>query len=269
MTARISFIGAGNMAVSLVSGLIDDGYPPEKICVSCPTSEKLATLHARFGIRTTTSNVEAVNGAEVVVMAVKPHVLQTVAEELSAALLNQPVLVISVAAGVKLAKIEKWLNGGAAIVRCMPNTPALVRTGATALFASPMVDEAQKEVAESIMRSVGVTVWLDDEGLLDTVTALSGSGPAYFFMVIEAMQHAATQQGLSPKEAKLLTLQTALGAARMALESDLDASQLREQVTSKGGTTEAAIQVFEQGDLLALFSKAMDAAKHRAAELNQ
>lgn len=265
----IAFIGAGNMARSLIGGLLSDGYDPNRIWVACPTEQKLQELSSRFGVQTTQDNITAASSADVIVLAVKPQTIQTVVEEIKSVVQEQKTLMISIAAGMRVEKIQQWLETESPIVRCMPNTPALLRAGATALYANDQVSQQQKDISESIMRSVGVTVWLEDEADLDTVTALSGSGPAYFFLVIEAMQDAAEQLGLSSQDAKLLTLQTALGAARMALESDQDASVLREQVTSKGGTTEAALNVFKDGDLNHLFYQAIDAAKQRAAQLSE
>lgn len=268
-TPAIAFIGSGNMANSLVGGLIADNYPSEKICVAGRTNEKLKLYEQRYQVATTTNNIDAVKQSDVVVMAVKPASVDSVTKEIAAAVIEHKPLLISIAAGKGCARYAENIREDIAIVRCMPNTPAMLRAGATALFANQYTTEEQKEVAESIMRSVGVTVWLSDEAQLDTVTALSGSGPAYFFLVIEALQQAAQSLGLSYDVAKLLTLQTALGAARMALESSDDVSILRGHVTSKGGTTEQAINVLEQGKIQELFQAALSAAKKRATELSQ
>ena len=269
MSAKIGIVGAGNMARSLVGGLVDAGYSSENICVTSPTQAKLDAFQSAFGVMTDTVNEVAVRGCDVVLFAVKPNVLATVVQELANAIQEHSPLVISIAAGVRALKIQEWVGSSTAIVRCMPNTPAMLQCGATALFSNAQVSVAQKELAESILRAVGVTLWLEDEDQLDAVTALSGSGPAYFFLVIEAMKKAAISLGLDDSDANLLTLQTALGAARMALESSQDVHELREQVTSRGGTTERALQVLEAGDLSGLFADAITQAAERAKELSQ
>ena len=176
---------------------------------------------------------------------------------------------MSIAAGVRCADIDAWLGGDSPVVRAMPNTPALVQTGATALFANASVDEAQRNLAETILRAVGMVVWLDDEQDMNTVTAISGSGPAYFFLTMEAMQTAGESMGLDARTARLLTLETALGAARMALESADDVGDLKRRVTSPGGTTAAALNELESGDLAALYRRALNAAGRRADELGR
>lgn len=263
----IAFIGGGNMARSLISGLIADGYGADRIWVTDPAEAKLAELHDHFSVRTTASNIEAASAADVVVLAVKPQVLKGVAEALAATVQATKPLVISIAAGVRERDIQRWLGGGIAIVRTMPNTPALVQSGATALYANPAVSDEQHNLAESILRAVGLTVWVKDEALMDTVTALSGSGPAYFFLVMEALEKAAVQLGLPQDTARLLTLQTAFGAAKMALESSEDAVTLRARVTSPGGTTERAIAVLEQNRIREIFEEALRAAHARSQEL--
>src|SRR5690625_5248647 len=192
-----------------------------------------------------------------------------VAKALGPGLRDSKVLWLSSAAGVEAADLARWLGGEAAVVRAMPNTPALVQTGATALYANRYVRDDQRDLAESLMRAVGITRWLDDERLMDAVTAVSGSGPAYFFLLIEHLQAAGMRLGLTPETARLLTLETALGAARMALESEADAATLRQRVTSPGGTTERAVQAFEDGNFGALVDSAVQAAAERAAELGK
>lgn len=263
----IAFIGGGNMARSLISGLIADGYGAGRIWVTDPAEAKLAELRDHFSVRTTASNIEAASAADVVVLAVKPQVLKGVAEALAATVQATKPLVISIAAGVRERDIQRWLGGGIAIVRTMPNTPALVQSGAAALYANPAVSDEQHNLAESILRAVGLTVWVKDEALMDTVTALSGSGPAYFFLVMEALEKAAVQLGLPQDTARLLTLQTAFGAAKMALESAEDAATLRAQVTSPGGTTERAIAVLEQNRIREIFEEALRTAHARSQEL--
>ena len=201
-------------------------------------------------------------------LAVKPQVLREVANELAPLVQENQPLVISIAAGIGCASLQAWLGGEAALVRTMPNTPAMIQSGATVLFATNAVSDDQREQAESLMRAVGLTQWIDDESLMDAVTALSGSGPAYFFLVMEAMEDTARELGLAPQTARLLTLQTALGAARMALESSDPPETLRARVTSPGGTTERAIATLEDGGLRDLFARALKAASDRSREIS-
>lgn len=264
----IGFIGGGNMAGSLVGGLIAGGYGPQDIWVSDVDGEKLADLSSQWQVNTSTDNTHVAAVARVLVLAVKPQVLRTVVKDIAAAVIQHAPLIISIAAGIREQDLEHWLNGSAAIVRCMPNTPALVRTGATALHANARVTDAQRDCAESVMRAVGLTVWVDDESMLDAVTALSGSGPAYFFLFMEAMEQAALDLGLDRETARLLIEQTAFGAAKVALEVDESPAELRNRVTSPGGTTEKAIDVFQQGGLHALVIQAMRAARRRSKEMS-
>ncbi len=263
----ITFIGGGNMARSLIGGLIADGHPAAAIRVAEPDAERREALINDFAIQGFEDNATATRGADAVILAIKPNMVAEVAEHLATQIREQQSLVISIAAGVRSADIARWLGQDAAVVRAMPNTPALVQTGATALFANAAVSDTQRDLAESTMRAVGMVVWLTDEKQMDAVTALSGSGPAYFFYTMEVMQAAAEGLGLDRDTARLLTLETALGAARMALESPEDAATLRQRVTSPGGTTAAAIAEFDQGDLAGLYDKAIRAAAQRAAEL--
>ncbi|WNV04845.1 pyrroline-5-carboxylate reductase [Candidatus Methylospira mobilis] len=266
---KLGFIGAGNMAGSLIAGLIADGYAPANIWVSDPNQDKREQFSASFGIHTTPDNNEVVNQARLVVLAVKPQVLRYTAQEIAAAIRQSQPLVVSLAAGVAIADITRWLDGYSSIVRSMPNTPALVKSGATGLYAHASVGFEQRNQAESVLRAVGLTVWVENESLLDVVTALSGSGPAYFFLFMEAMETAAVQLGLAPQTARILTQQTALGASRLAIESDEAPAQLREKVTSPGGTTEQAIRVFEESGLRATVEAAIRAAQQKAVELSQ
>jgi pyrroline-5-carboxylate reductase len=265
----ITFIGAGNMASSLIGGLVADGYAPKKIVASDPDSGKLADLSARFGIQSATDNIDAVQRADVVVLAVKPQALEQVCGDIRAAVQQRHPLVVSIAAGIREADLQAWLGGDITLVRSMPNTPAMLQAGATVLHADPGVSAAQRDLAESILRAVGLTRWVDDEALMDVVTALSGSGPAYFFLVMEAMEAAAIANGLTADTARLLTIQTALGAARMAIESSDGPAALRQKVTSPGGTTERALSILEQGELRALFEKAVTGACERSRELSE
>lgn len=264
---KIGFIGGGNMAGSLIGGLISDGFAAQKIWVAEPDQQRREELAGRFALHTSADNLALVNEVDVVVLAVKPQAMQAVCREISTAVQAKKPLLISVAAGLRSADLDRWLGGHQAIVRSMPNTPALVQSGATALFANAQVGDSQAELAESIMRAVGLTLWLDDETLMDAVTAISGSGPAYFFLLMEMLEQTGSQMGLAPKSARLLALQTAFGAAKMALESQDDAATLRARVTSPGGTTERAIGLLEQGEIRTLFAQALDGARQRAAEL--
>jgi pyrroline-5-carboxylate reductase len=265
----LGFIGAGNMASSLIGGLISDSYPPQDIWVSDVDEMKLKDLAYRFGVHTSTDNRAIAARAQVLVLAVKPQVMQSVAVELANPIQEHSPVLISIAAGITEAALDHWVGGGAAIVRCMPNTPALVKTGATALHANEKATPEQRNQAEAIMRSVGLTVWVSSEPLLDTVTALSGSGPAYFFMLMEAMEEAAVELGLEREAARLLTQQTALGAGRIAIESEEPPAVLRCRVTSPGGTTEQAVAAFERGGFRDLVRQAMGAAARRAGELSE
>ena len=268
-TTSIGFIGGGNMAHSLIGGLLADGCDPHTLWVAEPHPEQLESLRQRFGVHTSSDNGVVAEQVRVVVLAVKPQVLREVALQLAVAVQRYKPLIISIAAGVRESDLCRWLGGTVAVVRSMPNTPALVRCGATALFANAWVSPAQKQLAESILRAVGLTIWVDDERLLDSVTALSGSGPAYFFLVMEALEQAGIGLGLKPGQARLLTLQTAFGAAKMALESADSPAVLRARVTSPGGTTETALAVLQAGELETLFTRALEAARQRARELGE
>ncbi len=263
----IGFIGSGNMGQGIIGGLLASGYEPAKIWASDPQAEKLAELRAHFAINTSPDNQVVAQKADVLVLAVKPQAAESVLSELAAVVQTKKPLVLSIMAGIREASLSQWLGGEVAVVRCMPNTPALIGCGATGLHANLMVNEKQKNQAESIMRSVGVTVWLEVENQLDAVTALSGSGPAYFFRIMEVMEQTGIELGLPQAVAHLLTLQTALGAARMALESETSLINLRQRVTSPNGTTERALTVLEEGGIADLFAQALQAAKARAEEL--
>ncbi|HWP00507.1 MAG TPA: pyrroline-5-carboxylate reductase [Methylococcus sp.] len=265
----LGFIGAGNMASSLVGGLLADGYAARDLWVSDVDPVKLEVLASRFGVHVSRDNRAVAETAAVLIFAVKPQILRTVAEEVADVVARSRPLILSVAAGVSEAAIDRWLGGGQAIVRCMPNTPALVKSAATALHANERVTAAQRSTAESILRAVGLTVWVEREELLDAVTAVSGSGPAYFFLLMEALEQTAIELGLEPDGARLLTQQTALGAARIAIESRDGPAELRRRVTSPQGTTERAIAVLEDGGFRSLVAEAVKAAHARAGELCQ
>lgn len=262
----IGFIGAGNMASSLIHGLLNKGIAGEKIVAADVDQAKLNAFASSCGIVASTAK-ELVEQADIVVLAVKPQVMKNVCVEL-ADRSSQP-LFISVAAGVSLASLREWLGGSPAIVRCMPNTPALVGKGATGLFANDAVNATLRDAAGQVLSAVGISVWVDQESDLDTVTAVSGSGPAYFFLFMEAMQEAAQKMGMSEELARLLVLQTAAGAAELAAQSDDSVAELRRKVTSPGGTTEQAILQFESGELRALVNKALKAARDKSVELSK
>ena len=265
----IAFIGGGNMATSLIAGLIDEGVPPDTVWVTDVDEARLALLQERYEVRTTGDNDVAVSRAQTVVLAVKPQVMADVVHGIAGSARAGEPLIVSIAAGVTEAKIREGLGYDAAIVRTMPNTPALVRAGATALYANASTATEQRARADAILRAVGLTVWVDDESLIDAVTAVSGSGPAYYFLVMEAMEAAGIKLGLDPDTARKLTLQTALGAARIALEGDEPPGTLRQRVTSPGGTTQAAIESLQASGLEQIFEVALTAARDRSVELGR
>ena len=265
----IGFIGAGNMARSLAAGLLKNGWPRGRLLMADPDAAQRATIERTLKLRTDADNAAVAARADILVLAVKPQILRDVAETLAPVVQRKRPLVISIAAGVRLGDVERWLGGNLAIVRAMPNTAALIGSGATGLYANATADSTMRGQAESILRAVGVTAWVPDEDQLDIVTALSGSGPAYFFLIMEALEQAAIDQGLAPLHARLLTLETAYGAAKMALEGAEEPASLRARVTSPGGTTERAIEVLQRGDIAGLLANALRAASGRARELAQ
>jgi pyrroline-5-carboxylate reductase len=263
----LAFIGCGNMARSLIGGLVADGWDPARIHVADADPDQLERISRTFPVLTYTQNIAAAVHADVVVLAIKPQITALVARELAETIARQQPLVISIAAGIRESALRSWLGEQTAIVRSMPNTPAMVQSGAAALYANTAVTETQRSIAESILRAVGLALWIEDEALMDAVTALSGSGPAYFFLFMEALQAAGCELGLPPQTARLLTLQTAFGAAKMALESSEDAATLRRRVTSPGGTTESAVAVLEENGFADLVTKALQAAAARSRVL--
>lgn len=267
VSATIGFIGGGNMAASIIGGLLASGVPGKHIRVGEPNADSRNTLQALGDIQVSADNDAVVSQSDIVVLAVKPQVMRTVLGSLATPLRQHRPLLISIAAGVTTEAMNDWLGDTLAIVRCMPNTPALLQSGATGLFANAAVSDTQRQQAGSILEAVGLAVWVDDEAQLDAVTAVSGSGPAYFFLLMEAMQASGQALGLDADTARQLTLQTALGAARMAMESDVDVAELRRRVTSPNGTTERAIGIFEQGGLRQLVEQALTGARDRADEL--
>lgn len=267
MDTSIVFVGGGNMATSLISGLRQADCPGERITVVEPDEAKGEQLAAKYDVRVVTAATADVLDAEVVVLAVKPQMLRDVCQGLAKPMGNNRPLVISIAAGVPIAGLREWLGADHAYVRSMPNTPSLIGAGATGLYADERVTAGQRELAETILATAGIVAWVDDEKRLDAVTATSGSGPAYFFAFMEAMQAGAQELGLDESTARELVLHTALGAARMAIESGDDPTTLREKVTSPGGTTAAALDEFSQGELGALVERAMRSAAGRADSL--
>ena len=263
---KIGFIGAGNMASALAGGLLARGWRPSDIALSDTYPAQLEA-HTSSGVITMMDNARLLEHADVLVLAVKPQVMSAVLKPLAALAQKKRPLVISIAAGIPVASIERWLGGPLPVVRAMPNTPALVQSGATGLFANAQTSPDQRSAAEAILGAVGLTLWVEEEGLIDAVTAVSGSGPAYFFYVMEAMMAAGRELGLDEKTARALTLQTALGSAQMAITADVGPDELRRRVTSPGGTTERAIAAFDAAGLKAIFATALGACADRGAEL--
>jgi len=253
------------MASSLIGGLLNAGFSASNITVAEPDENRRHTLSEQFKVNTSADN-NVILDAEIIVLAVKPQLLKTVCQQLHDGTSNRH-LFISIAAGVKSKDINRWLGGNQAIVRCMPNTPALLGCGASGLYANESVSDEQKQQAEKIMQAVGMTLWVDTDEQLNAVTAVSGSGPAYFFLMMEAMQQAGEKLGLTAEVAQQLVLQTALGAARMATESDLSPAELRHNVTSKGGTTEQAILSFQSSNYFQIVFDALQAANNRSISL--
>ena len=265
--ASIAFIGGGNMARSLVGGLVARGTTGDTIRIAEPVDALREALARDFGARVFSAGSDAVAGASTWVLAVKPQVMRAVCESLAPQAQATRPLVISIAAGITAAQLERWLGGSIAVVRCMPNTPALLGAGVTGLFANDRVDASGRDAAQSLLAAAGETAWIGDEALMDAVTAVSGSGPAYVFLLAEAMQAAALAEGLPADAARTLVLQTILGAARMLTEGDVDAAEQRRRVTSPNGTTQAAIEAFEAGGFRDLVARAIHAATVRGREL--
>lgn len=263
---KICFVGAGNMANAIIGGLVKQGLSPSNITASAPSEEHLAQIKSNWNVNVSADNADSVAKASVIVLSVKPQVLKQVCEELSQNLSHRP-LIISIAAGIELASLSEWLGKEHAIVRCMPNTPAQVLTGASGLFANEFVSDEQKQVSFELFSGIGIVEWLSAEAEMHAVTALSGSGPAYIFLMIDAMAQAAVKQGIAPDTARKLAAQTVLGAAQMVLDSDLSPAQLKKNVMSPGGTTERAINVFESKGLPQIVDDAMSAAADRSREL--
>lgn len=269
--SEIAIIGAGHMGGALIAGLVSSGHSAKHIWAVDHHAAKLAKIKATYAINTTTDIHEAVSTADVLVLATKPLSIKTVILDLLPALKKRKPLLISVAAGIRITTISQLLDQALheyPIIRAMPNIPALIGCGATALSANSFVTPEQKSLAESILRSVGAVVWIEDEALMDGVTALSGSGPAYFFLILQALEDGAVELGLPRDIAHMLTLETALGATKMAVESNVSFKEMAHLVASPGGTTEKALsQLEENNQLYQLLFKALKAAKLRSEEL--
>ncbi|MCW4153609.1 pyrroline-5-carboxylate reductase [Halomonas sp. 18H] len=267
MTTRVTFIGAGNMAGAIIGGMIDSGFARQAITATSPDDSVLAPLRKRLGIHTATDNAAAVAEADVVVLAVKPQIMQGVCAGMQTAIQARKPLILSVAAGLPADTLEHWLGGELPVVRCMPNTPSLVGAGAAGLYANARVSDDQKRSAGELLEAVGLAEWVDEESLLDAVTAVSGSAPAYFFLMFEAMEQAGAELGLPADTARRLAMQTAYGAASMAMDSDQTPGELKRNVMSPGGTTERAIQHMENAGLRDIMQGAMRACADRASEM--
>jgi pyrroline-5-carboxylate reductase len=267
MNISAAFIGGGNMGSALIRGLIARGLAPQKISVGEALPERRAALAAEFGVRATADNLDAIRGADVIVLAVKPQDMAATVQPFAEVFRQRTPLVLSIAAGIRISDIAGWCGNGVPVVRAMPNRPALNGAGATALFAPGGLSEAHRSLAEQVLGASGTTIWVKDEHALDVVTALSGSGPAYFFLLAELMTDAAVELGLPRDSARELAIQTLFGSGRMARDSDGDLARLRAEVTSKGGTTEAALRTFDAANLRGIVAAAMQAATRRAGEL--
>lgn len=266
-TPLIAFIGAGNMASSIVGGLVESGHPAGRIHAADPFPESLERLTEIAPVGVFADNAAAAEGADVIILAIKPQVMAQACESIATPVAASGPVIISIAAGITVAAMAARLGDNTAIVRCMPNTPALLGCGASGLYANSHTSDTQRAHAQKILDAVGITRWVENEDDLDAITALSGSGPAYFFLFMEAMIDAGVELGLARDVATELTLQTGLGAARMALENDIDLVELRRRVTSPGGTTERALASFEDNGQRDIVQKAMQAAADRAAEM--
>jgi pyrroline-5-carboxylate reductase len=265
---KIAFIGAGNMTRSIVSGLVNNAYPAHLITASNPSIGKLSALQADFAINVTQDNIEAVNAADVIVLAVKPQLMEQVCGKLAQHKNLNNKLFVSIAAGITSGRLQQMLGGTFAIVRTMPNTPSALGKGMTGLFADTNVVDIDKKYASDLMSQVGEIAWVEKESMIDGVIAAAGSSPAYFFLFLEAMQKESERQGFDRQTARLLVQQAMLGAAEMVCHNPhLELSELRTQVTSKGGTTAKAIESFQQQGIEQLVANAMQAAVKRAEEM--
>ena len=264
---KITFLGGGNMANALIGGMLKQGFPASDITVVDPGDEARSKLQQAFAVTCLPGTDQLANAGDLLILAVKPQQMKEAVAPLSPKLGN--ALVVSIAAGLDLAALSRFLGGHRRIVRCMPNTPALIGAGMTGLCALPEVDGNQRTAAERVMRAVGQTVWIDDESKMDGVTAISGSGPAYVFLFIEALQQAAADLGFTPEQGRQMAIETVLGAASLAAQSSEPASVLRERVTSKGGTTAAALQVMDEKAVKPGIIAGIMAAEARGRELGK
>ena len=266
---KVAFIGAGNMNRAILIGLVNNGYDAKAVIVSNPSPEKREALANDFGVNQTPSNIEAANQADVIVLGVKPHFIKAVCKEIADNMDITSKCFISVAAGVSIAQIQSVLGNNANIIRCMPNTPSQLGLGMSGMLAAQNVAQSDIDFADSLLKSVGKVQWLANEDEMDNLITVSGSGPAYFFAFMEAMQKQALAFGFSEQTARELVQQTALGAAQMVVQNNESIATLRENVTSKGGTTYAALSVLAQNNLDQIVSEAMQACKARAIEMTE
>lgn len=266
MNSTLCFIGGGNMARSLIGGLVARGFDAQRMSVADPVPAALESLKAQFGVRVSNDNAAAADAADVVILAVKPQEMRRVVQELAPLFARTAPLIISVAAGIRASDIRRW-SGCMSVVRCMPNRPALQGCGMTGLFATADVSAQRRALAAELMSAVGATLWVDEEAHMDVVTAISGSGPAYFFLLIEMLEQTGVQLGLSAEVSHRLAVETAYGSGLMAREASEPAATLRQQVTSKGGTTAAALEHLEANNVRAIFAAAVTAAARRSNEL--
>ncbi len=266
---KIAFIGAGNMARAIIIGLVNAGVPANNIIVANPSAEKRVQLANEFGVKHTENNIEAGDFADIVVLSVKPHLICSVCQQLSQGIDISNKLFVSVAAGTTVAQIQQALNTKAPLVRVMPNTPSQLGLGMSGLYASPEVNEEQIAASDKLMSAVGKTIWLETEDKINDIIAVAGSAPAYFFLFMEAMEKQAKTLGFTKEESRMLVQQTALGAAQMVEHNSMAISTLRENVTSKGGTTFAALEQFRKDGIEQMVSNAMNAAITRAEEMSK
>lgn len=264
---KITFLGGGNMANALIGGLLKQGFAPADIQVVELNEQNRENLSRTYGVACHAGPQAAAWVADVIVLAVKPQQMKAAVAPLAGSLSNQ--VVVSIAAGLSLESLSRWLGGHRKLVRTMPNTPALIGAGITGLYALPEVSGTERAAAERVLKAVGSTVWIDDESRMDAVTAISGSGPAYVFLFIEALQQAAADLGFTPEQARQLSIETVLGAAKLAVQSDEPASLLRERVTSKGGTTEAALKAMAEKGVKEGIVAGVLAADARGRELGK
>lgn len=265
---RIGFVGGGNMTLAIAGGLLGSGFPALRIAVAEPAAAQRARLAAALpGVAIRENNAELAAGVDCLVLATKPQVLGDVCRDLASVAKARRLLVVSIAAGVRSAAIAAWLGGGLAVIRVMPNQPALLGLGASALYANAAASTADRELAARIMQAVGTVVWVDSEADIDAVTAVSGSGPAYFYLLIDMLIKTATELGIDAAAARALAVQTAVGAAALAADSSATMDELIARVRSPGGTTAAALDSLEQQDVRAIFTTALHAARDRAVQL--